>query len=272
MAIRWDPAERKAPSQPHPFRLHANKFNHPPRRSRRKAMSRKAQVVCFLAIVLVGTAAFGQTARCPTPSTYVSGVQSDKVSYNWNVNYTSPQAAFILATTNALKVLSTTGPSGSTQVSDTSGTHTVSWSTTTSGTSATTTISGLPPNTTYQATVTIATPTCTTSLPSAPVVATTAPPPPTSISGLGGLNKVTVSWANAMGASSYQLTLSNGMSFTAPAGLVTIPSGKTGTSFVVTGLQTATSYNAIVASINSAGVRGSFSQAVVVRTANVALQ
>jgi hypothetical protein len=62
------------------------------------------------------------------------------------------------------------------------------------------------------------------------------------------------------------------MSFTVPAGSVTLASGKIGTSFVVTGLQTATSYNAILASINSFGTRGAFSQAVVVRTANVALQ
>jgi hypothetical protein len=62
------------------------------------------------------------------------------------------------------------------------------------------------------------------------------------------------------------------MSFTVPAGSVTLASGKIGTSFIVTGLQTATSYNAIVASINSSGAEGSFSPAVVVRTANVALE
>ena len=89
----------------------------------------------------------------------------------------------------------------------------------------------------------------------------TFPAPPTNITGVGGLQKVTVSWTATDGAASYQLTLSNGMSFTTTA-----------TSYVVTGLQTATSYNVIVASINAAGGRGPFSPAVVVRTANVALQ
>ena len=89
----------------------------------------------------------------------------------------------------------------------------------------------------------------------------TLPDPPTNITGIGGLLKVTVSWTAAPGAASYQLTLSNGMSFTTTA-----------TSYVITGLQTATSYNLIMASIDSSGGRGIFSPAVVVRTANVATQ
>jgi hypothetical protein len=87
---------------------------------------------------------------------------------------------------------------------------------------------------------------------------TLAPPPPTNIKGLGGPLKVTVSWTAAPGATSYQLTLSNGMSFTTTA-----------TSYTITGLQTATSYNLIMASLNTWGTRGSFSSAVVVRTANI---
>jgi len=235
-------------------------------------MSRRMLVVCFTMIVLTAAVSFGQT-QCPKPATRVAQVQPAKVDFTSDTTVPNPQLAYVLATNNALQTVKISGPSGSTLYSDNLGTQsTVVWSTTVSGTSATTTVSGLPANTPVQATATVAASTCTTSAPSAPVVATTAPAPPTGISGLGGLLKVTVSWANSPGATSYQLTLSNGMSFTVPAGSVTLASGKIGTSFVVTGLQTATSYNAILASINSFGTRGAFSQAVVVRTANVALQ
>ena len=100
--------------------------------------------------------------------------------------------------------------------------------------------------------------TTTTSAPAA-VAVTTYPAPPTNIKGLGGPLKVIVSWTAAPGATSYQLTLSNGMSFTTTA-----------TSYTITGLQTATSYNLIMASLNTWGTRGAFSNAVVVRTANIA--
>ncbi|HLY61367.1 MAG TPA: fibronectin type III domain-containing protein [Terriglobia bacterium] len=117
---------------------------------------------------------------------------------------------------------------------------------------------GLPANSLL--TLTVAATNSTSASPdSDPATALTAPAAPTGITGLGGKNKVTVSWAAAPGAASYQLTLSNGQSFTTAS-----------TSYIVGNLPTATSYNAIVASINSAGLRGSFSAAVSVRTANIA--
>lgn len=226
-------------------------------------MSRTMLVGCLIAIASVGTAV-AQT-QCPQPKTRVAQVQPNRVDLSTdNVTFTSPMLNYYVSTRNAMGAISSAllkGNSGSTQVSDTTGTYTVLWSTTFSGTSATTTVSGLPPNATVESTVTVIAPTCTQSQPSAPVVAITPPSPPTGISGLGGLQKVTVSWQPAAGAASYQLTLSNGMSFTTTA-----------TSYIVTGLQTATSYNVIVASINSAGQRGAFSPVVAVRTANVALQ
>jgi hypothetical protein len=97
----------------------------------------------------------------------------------------------------------------------------------------------------------------------------TLPAPPTDIKGVGGPQKVTVAWTPVNGAGSYQLTLSNGMSFTTNG---MSPGCGVPPCYVITGLQTATSYNLIIASIDVSGARGPFSPAVVVRTANVATQ
>lgn len=98
-----------------------------------------------------------------------------------------------------------------------------------------------------------------TSAASPPVAAVSAPAAPTGVSGLGGKNKVTISWQPVAGAASYRVTLSNGMSFVTSS-----------TSYTVTGLETATSYNCIVWAANSAGAQGPGSAPVAVRTANIA--
>jgi hypothetical protein len=98
-----------------------------------------------------------------------------------------------------------------------------------------------------------------TSAPSAVVAAVTAPLAPTGITGMPGRNSVTVSWTAAPGAASYRVTLSNGMSFTT-----------TSTSYLITGLETATSYNCVLRSYNSGGAESVLSPVVVVKTANIA--
>ena len=95
---------------------------------------------------------------------------------------------------------------------------------------------------------------------SAPYSTVSAPVAPTGVKGLGGRNKISISWNAAPGAASYRVSLSNGMSFTT-----------TSTTHVVTGLPNATSFNCIVWSYNAAGAQSAGSAPVVVRTANIAL-
>lgn len=100
----------------------------------------------------------------------------------------------------------------------------------------------------------------TKSAPSAPAATVTAPTAPTGVGGIPGPNRITVSWQPAAGATSYRLTLSNGMSFTTAS-----------TSFVVTGLPTATTFNCLVWALNAAGAQGPASAVVAVKTANIAM-
>jgi hypothetical protein len=208
-------------------------------------MSRRVLVVSIAVFVLTVTFAAGQTRCLPATS---ANMKPDTNNLNVAWTPTSGATSYDVSVINrntGLEALRASVASTSRVVLQ-----------------RTSTTPGVDPNTQYDVKITAKFSTCTTDFSSVPVLATaiTSPAPPTGISGIGGLLKVTVSWSPAAGATSYQLTLSNGMSFTT-----------TSTSYIVTGLQTATSYNVIVASIGSAG-RGTFSNAVAVRTANVALQ
>ena len=199
-------------------------------------MSLRILLISLVTIGMTATFALGQ--NCPAPSTVAA-------TANANGGVNSQWSAASGATGYDVQVTNVT-----TQIA-----QVISGVTTTS-----TSISNLQPGTSYTVKVAAKIGGCTTFFPAVTTTATavTLPSPPTGISGIGGPNKVIISWTAAPSATSYQLTLSNGMSFTTTA-----------TTYTVTGLQTATSYNLIVASINASG-RGGFSPAVVVRTANIA--
>jgi len=197
--------------------------------TRKIDMSKRNLVVFFVTVVLTATAAFGQLITTPQ-------ITTTEAASKLLVNVNNPDPA----TTQYVLSLKSNG---------------VDLGTVTS-TSPQITTPVLPANTVVTVTVTAKSAT-STSLP-----ATTSwsmyPAPPTNIKGLGGKNKISISWTAAPGAASYQLTLSNGMSFVTTA-----------LSYTVTGLPNATSFNLIMASLNPSGSRGSFSSTVVVRTANI---
>lgn len=197
-------------------------------------MSRKQFLTCFFVTVMTATAAHGQSSL--SIKQYSAAEIASKLVVSITTDTPATSYTVTVQDHNSGAVLSTQ----------------------TSTTSQVTT-APVPPNTIVDV---VATAHNSTSI-SAPakVSLTTAPAPPTGIGGSGGPSKVTVYWQAAPGAASYRLTLSNGMSFVTAS-----------TSYTVTGLQNATSYNVIVASINSAGLAGAFSAPVAVRTANIALQ
>lgn len=96
---------------------------------------------------------------------------------------------------------------------------------------------------------------------SAPVSAFTALAAPTGVTGTPGRLRISIAWKPVVGATSYRLTLSNGMSF-----ITTSPS------YIVTGLPTATSFNCIVWAIRANGETSAPSAVAVVKTANIALE
>lgn len=193
-------------------------------------MSKRMPFVCLVTIVLTATAAVGQLAAPANLSAKVTADGGITASATPVVGATSYTMTVKDRSGNVLATQTTTTPSITT--------------------------AALPANIIADIRATAHSSTATSPEAAASVVM--PPPPPTGIKGLGGPLRVTVSWVAVPGATSYQLTLSNGMSFVTSS-----------TSYIVTGLQTATSYNAIVASINSGG-RGMFSPVVAVRTANIA--
>ena len=95
---------------------------------------------------------------------------------------------------------------------------------------------------------------------SAPVSALTGLAAPTGVAGTPGRLQISISWKPVLEATSYRLTLSNGMSF-----ITTSPS------YIVTGLPTASSFNCIVWAIRANGETSAPSAVTVVKTANIAL-
>ena len=95
---------------------------------------------------------------------------------------------------------------------------------------------------------------------SAPVSTFTGLAAPTGVAGTPGRLQISISWKPVLDATSYRLTLSNGMSF-----ITTSPS------YIVTGLPTATSFNCIVWAIRANGETSAPSAVTVVKTANIAL-
>ncbi|HEX7705631.1 MAG TPA: hypothetical protein VF701_04140 [Thermoanaerobaculia bacterium] len=188
-------------------------------------------VVSLVTITLAATAALGQTA--PPKVDKVSVTKGDMVVAGTPVTGAVSYAAD--AYVNGAKVAGATS------------------------TSSTVTIpaSFLPPNTAVQVQMRALNSQGQTSAPSAAVAAMTGPAKTTGVTGTPGKNRISISWQPAAGAASYQVTLSNGMSFTT-----------TSTSYVVTGLPTAASFNCIVWASNSAG-QGPPSDVVVVKTANI---
>jgi hypothetical protein len=195
-------------------------------------MSRAAIVVSFLTMSLAATAALGQLAKPQVTNVSVTNgiVNVTGVKVSGAASYT------FLARHNGtiLDSVTSLSPAASFQPSK------------------------LPPNTRVDVSI-VATATNGETAPSDNVAAVTAPLPPTGIIGTPGRNRVTVSWTAAAGAASYRVTLSNGMSFTT-----------TSTSYTFTGLETATSYNCVLRSYNSAGAESALSPVVVVKTANIA--
>lgn len=95
---------------------------------------------------------------------------------------------------------------------------------------------------------------------STPVSALTGLAAPTGVAGTPGRLQISISWKPVLEATSYRLTLSNGMSF-----ITTSPS------YIVTGLPTASSFNCIVWAIRANGETSAPSAVTVVKTANIAL-
>ena len=95
---------------------------------------------------------------------------------------------------------------------------------------------------------------------SAPVSTFTGLAAPTGVAGTAGRLQISISWKPVNDATSYRLTLSNGMSF-----VTTSPS------YIVTGLPTATSFNCLVWAIRANGETSAPSAVTVVKTANIAL-
>lgn len=205
-------------------------------------MSGRFWTVCFISMAFA-TAALGQLEPATLTSvTYTSGDMNIQI------------AAKAITTQYAITVRSLKD--------NTSTTTTVN---TIDRTAATGRLSVLrttfPTNTSLAVTVVAVDPaTQSQSAPSAPLSTFSPPVAPSQIAATPGLNKITVQWPAVPGAASYRLTLSNGMS------VVTASSP-----YIFTGLPTATSFNLLMWSYGANGQQSATSTALVVKTANVAL-
>jgi len=205
-------------------------------------MSGKFWTVCFISMAFA-TAALGQLAAPTLTSvTYTNGDMNIQI------------AAKAITTQYAVTVRSLRD--------NTSTTTTVNSIDRTAGTARLSMLrSSFQPNASLTVTVVAVDPaTQSQSAPSGSLGTFSPPAAPAQIAATPGLNKITVQWPAVPGAASYRLTLSNGMS------VVTASSP-----YIFTGLPTATSFNLLMWSYGANGQQSATSTALVVKTANVAL-